>query len=202
MLVSVKRDHGKAELALSSGEILVMPRAMLKERPYRGGTPFDRTAHEAFIRSRAYSFALAKAVTLLAAHARTEREIVDALRKNAYTEDTIARVMARLHEAGYIDDTDFAAHWAAARAAKGLGVKRISMELRQKGVSQESIDSVISAMDKDDLFDGALRVAQKAARGKNLSLPADRQKVLAALARRGFDFTLARRALQQIMDGQ
>ena len=48
-LLSVRRDHGRAALTLSNGETLVMPRAMLKERPYRGGTPFDREAFDAFL---------------------------------------------------------------------------------------------------------------------------------------------------------
>lgn len=65
-LLSVRRDHGRAALTLSNGETLVMPRAMLKERPYRGGTPFDREAFDAFLSERSYPFAMEKAVALLA----------------------------------------------------------------------------------------------------------------------------------------
>lgn len=177
-----------------------MPRAMLKERPYRGGTPFDRTEFDAFLRTRAYAFALQKAVTLLASRARTEKEIVDALRQNAYPEEAIARAMARLQEAGYINDNDFADQWASSRASKGMGARRIRMELRKKGVAQETIDAAISAVDADDMLQSAVKTAQKAAKGKNLAQPADRQKVLAALARRGYDFALARQALQAVID--
>ena len=92
---SVKRVHGRASLILSSGETLTMPRAMLKERPYRSGMPFDRMQFHAFLLERSYPFALDKAVSLLASRARTEQEIVSALRQNAYPEQTIARVMAR-----------------------------------------------------------------------------------------------------------
>ena len=51
-------------------------------------------------------------------------------------------------------------------------------------------------------MDGAIKAAQKAARGKDLSQIADRQKVLAALARRGYDFTLARAALAHLMEDE
>lgn len=197
---SVKRIHGRAILTLSNGEALNMPRAMLRERPYKSGMPFERQTFDAFIRERSYPFALEKAVSLLAARARTEKEIVDSLRKNTYPEETIARVMARLHEAGYINDADFAAQWTASRASKGLGSRRIRMELRQKGVDQQEIDHALSEMDDNELMQGAIKAAQKAARGKDLSSPADRQKVLAALARRGFDFSLARQALQTLLD--
>jgi len=200
MLTGVRRVHGRAILSLSNGESLTMPRAMLKERPYRGGTPFDRASFDAFIRERAYPFAMDKAVALLASRARTEKEIADALLKNAYPEEVVARVMARLHEAGYLDDGDFAERWASSRATKGMGARRIRMELRQKGVDADTIERTITSMDAEQLSDGALMAARKAARGKDLSLPSERQKVLAALARRGYDYAAARQALQALME--
>ena len=199
-LISVHRDHGRATLTLSSGETLAMPRAMLKERPYRGGTPFDREAFDSFLLERSYPFAMEKAVALLAMRPRTQQEIADALRKNAYPERTIACVMARLDEAGYINDSDFAEQWAASRTNKGMGSRRIRMELRRKGVGSEAIDEALSAIDEDDLLSGALKAARKAASGKDLFDPKDRQKILAALARRGYGYTEAKQALDMLKE--
>ena len=84
--------------------------------------------------------------------------------------------------AGYINDTDFAEQWAASRATKGMGARRIRMELRRKGVDSEAIDEALSAIDHDDMLSGALKAARKAASGKNLADPKDRQKIFAALA--------------------
>lgn len=199
---SVKRVHGRATLTLSNGEMLSMPRAMLRERPYKSGMPFDRQAFDGFIRERSYPFALEKAVAQLASRARSEKEIVDCLRKNAYPEETIAKVMARLQESGYIDDADFAAQWTAARTSKGLGSRRIRMELRQKGIDSSKIDQALDSIDEDEMLGSALKAAQKAAKGKNLADLTDRQKVLAALARRGYDFATARYALQLLMENE
>ena len=199
---SIRRIHGRALLTLSSGEVLTMPRALLRERPYKAGMPFDREAYDALIRDRAYAFALEKAITLLAARARTEKEIVDSLHNNAYSDVVIAKVMARLHEAGYINDAQFAEQWASSRTTKGLGSRRIRMELRQKGVDAEQIDLTLSSMDDDAVMDSALKAAQKASRGKDLSSPTDRQKILAALARRGFDFSLSKKVIQQLIDSE
>lgn len=200
LLTSVKRVHGQAILTLSNGETLKMPRALLKERPYRAGVPFDRAGFDAFMQARSYPFAMEKAVALLATRARTEQEIATALRQNAYPEEAIARVMARLLEAGYLSDSAFAEQWASSRAAKGLGTRRIRMELRQKGIESDEIDHALSHMDDTLLREGAWKAAQKAARGKDLSLPAERQKVLAALARRGFDYSLAKACLQRLLE--
>lgn len=195
---SVKRVHGRASLILSTGETLAMPHAMLKERPYRGGMPFDRAQFHAFLLERSYPFALDKAVSLLASRARTEQEIVSALRQNAYPEQTIARVMARLHEEGYIDDAAFAGQWVSARTAKGMGARRIRQELRLKGVSQHDIDKALDSIDEEETLDAAVRAAEKASRGRDLSDPADRQKIIAALVRRGYDFSTAKTALQKL----
>ena len=88
----------------------------------------------------------------------------------------------------------------AARTAKGMGTRRIRMELRHKGVSSEQIDSVISELDDDMLLDGALCAAQKLSRSKDLSSPADLKKVLDGLARRGYDYSLAKRAIQLLRE--
>lgn len=197
---SVKRIHGRAVLTLANGDTVVMPRALLREQPYRSGMQFDRDAFDRMLDTHAYSFGLQKAVTLLASRARTEKEIVDALRKNAYPETVIARVMARLNEYGYVDDTAFAGQWAASRTAKGMGTRRIRMELRQKGVDQQEIDAVLSSIDEREILSGAFRTAQKAARGKQLSSPADRQKIIASLARHGYDYSVAKRALQMLIE--
>lgn len=196
---SVKRDHGKAILTLSSGETRVMPRALLKERPYKSGMPFDEEAFRTLLKERSYPFAMDKAVTLLSMRARTEKELVDALRKNTYPEETIARVMARLHEAGYINDAQFASQFSSVRVSRGLGARRIRMDLRAKGVDSEIIDEAIDNLDQDDVLSGAIKMAHKAAHGKDLSDRADRQKILAALARRGYDFGTAKQALDAVL---
>lgn len=179
-----------------------MPRALLRERPYRSGMPFDDDAFAALLRERSYPFAMDKAITLLSMRARTEKEIVDALRKNAYPDAAIARVMARLHEADYINDADFASQFSASRVSRGMGSRRIRMELRKKGVCSEVIDESIAALDEDDVRIAAVRIARKAAQGKDLRDRADRQRILAALARRGYDFSIAKQALDAILDDE
>lgn len=197
---SVRRVHSRAVLTLSNGETRVMPRALLRERPYRSGVPFDDAAFEALLRERSYPFALERAVSLLAVRARTERELRDALHQCAYSEAVINRVIARMNEAGYIDDADFASQWAASRTGKGLGTRRIVMELRQKGVDAEQIEQALGQIDEKERMESALRAAQKAARGRELSSPADRQKVFAALMRRGYDSASAKKAIAALRD--
>lgn len=199
-VTSVKRDHGKAILTLSNGEQVAMPRALLKERPYRAGMPFDMESFQILIRERSYPYAMDKAISLLSMRARTEKEIVEALQRNTYPQATIARVMARLNEAGYINDAEFAAQFSNARLFKGMGSRRIRMELRKKGVEQTTIDDTLESLDKADIDQSAFAMAKKVARGKDISDRTDRQKILAALARRGYDFSTAKQALEALIE--
>jgi len=171
---------------------------MLKECPYKSGMPFEPDKHRNLMENRSYHFAMEKAAACLASRARTEKELVDALRKNAYPEHAIAKVMAYLTEAGYMNDMAFAQQWASSRVHKGLGSRRIRQELRQKGISQADIDEAVSDLDEEELLSAAIKIAEKAAKGKDLASPSDRQKVLAALARRGYDYSLARQVLEHI----
>lgn len=84
---------------------------------------------------------------------------------------------------------------ASSRTSKGIGARRIRMELRQKGVEASVIEETLSAMNTDEQLSGACKIARRAANGKDLSLRTDRQKVMAALMRRGFDYDTARQAL-------
>lgn len=179
-----------------------MPRAMLKERPYKSGMAFNEESFKTFIADRSYPYAMDKAVSLLSMRSRTEKEIVDALRKNVYPENTIARVMARLNEAGYINDASFASQFSSTRLSHGMGVRRIRMELSRKGIDSSTADAAIEALESEDVFDAALMAARKAARSKDLTDRADRQKVFAALARRGFDYSTARDAVQILLREQ
>lgn len=176
-----------------------MPRAMLKERAYKSGTPFDADSFRIFVKERSYPFALEKAISLLSLRARTEREIVEALRRNVYPEETIARVMARLNESGYVNDSEFAVQFSSSRLSRGMGVRRIRMELARKGVDSSTVDDAVSLLENDDILESAIKTARKYSRGKDINDRSDLQKVLAALARKGFDYSVSREAVQHLI---
>ena len=63
------------------------------------------------------------------------------------------------------------------------------IELRQKGIADEVIDDVLSALDEEKL---AFRAAQKQShKFAQLEWPDFRQKMIAFLARRGFNYGVA-----------
>jgi SOS response regulatory protein OraA/RecX len=70
------------------------------------------------------------------------------------------------------------------------------MELRQKGISNEAIDETLSDVDEDSLaYQAALTQSRKYA---NLDWLAFRQKMSAFLARRGFNYEVAKPVIEQV----
>lgn len=138
--------------------------------------------------------AVERAVRSLAARAHSEKELVDKLVKADFDERTIAAAMAKLAAYHLIDDEAFATQWAATRARRGIGPRRISRELRDKGIDAALVESIVSAMDEEAMLEAATDLALKQLRkgGNNAYRRAND-----AIIRRGYDYDLARTALSE-----
>lgn len=100
------------------------------------------------------------------------------------------RVLARLKEKGYVDDDAFARYWFENRAVtKGASRRKLTAELRAKGVSASVIDRHVSDSARDDRQELEKVIAKKAARYS------DERKLIAYLMRQGFSYDDIRRAL-------
>jgi len=101
----------------------------------------------------------------------------------------IVKVIARMEELGYADDTKFAQWWVGQRTEfKPKGNNFIKMELKAKGVSEEVIASVLASRGFESLLAAArAAVARKLPLWEKLPDLARRKKLYDYLARRGFD---------------
>lgn len=103
------------------------------------------------------------------------------------------RVFARLEEKGYIDDQRFAAFWIEYRnQTKGSSLRKLTNELRIKGVASSVIDSVLRSSDRNDQDELRKVIAKKAVRYP------DRQKLLQYLVRQGFRYDDVKDAITEL----
>ena len=101
------------------------------------------------------------------------------------------RVLARLIEKKYLDDEKFARFWLEHRfLQKGTSVRRLKLELAQKGIERETIERLISENIRSD--DEEL---QKIIAKKRYKYAGDQQKFMAYLARQGFSYDDIKSAL-------
>lgn len=88
--------------------------------------------------------AMQKAFRLLALRARSKMELCEKLREKGIAEPVLNKVMAKLADLKYLDDTSFAGQWARNLAVNKLyGNRRIELSLREKGIPDAVIDRTI-----------------------------------------------------------
>ncbi len=142
------------------------------------------------------------AFRLLSFRGRSEKEIEDRLRRKGYEDAIITAVIASLRGHGYVDDTQFAQSWVAARG-RTRGRRALAHELRQKGIAGDLAAETLQEA-RDDA--GELAAARAAAVKKAGEQPADRSReaqarLAAFLQRRGFGWDVVRPVLAELYAG-
>ena len=115
------------------------------------------------------------------------------LTKRGYLPAVGDYVVEKLREYGFIDDEEYAEAYTES-AAKRKGGRRIRMELKSKGLSDEAIDGALSKIDGEQELETAKGILEKYMRGKT----ADKetlQKAYRYLMGKGFDYETAKAAI-------
>jgi len=137
--------------------------------------------------------ALESALRSLSARAHTEKELSDKLERRGYDEYEIAKTMETLQRYELLNDSEFAAQWAASRTRKGYGQRRIAQELARKGVKYEEVQAALEGIDEEKELEKARELAEKQLQrgGENA-----RKRAYDQLLRRGYSYDLAKAALE------
>jgi regulatory protein len=137
-------------------------------------------------RNKAYD----RAIRFLGFRSRSEAEVRRYLRDKNYTDDVIEETVNRLVAQNYLDDEAFARFWLENRAQfRPRGRQGLRYELREKGISDQIIDSLLANLDEEALAWTA--VENKRARWANLPEQAFKKKTVDFLSRRGFSYATA-----------
>ena len=196
-VVSIAQTRGNVLVSFETAEPLRLSPADFAALPLADGQPVDVAAYRAQLIRRQSTEALQRAVTLLAARARSRRELERRLLERGLLPQAVTAALTRLEAEGLVDDEAFARAWAQARAARSMGRARILQELRLKGVADAAAQAAVTALDADGQQEQATQIARKLlARQDDPTSPAARRRMLAAMQRRGYGYAEATRALQ------
>ncbi|MFC5058870.1 regulatory protein RecX [Saccharothrix xinjiangensis] len=135
---------------------------------------------------------------LLAARARTQVELRDALLRKGIREETADLVLGKFDRAGLIDDAAFAEVWVRSRHTyQGLGRRALAVELRRKGVADEVAAEAIAAVDDEAEEERARELVRKKLRPMaGLDDTTKIRRLVSALARKGYSQGLAYRVVR------
>ena len=143
-----------------------------------------------------------RALTLLAFRARSARELQRRLVQKGVTAERADRVIAKLREAGLIDDADFARQLTRSKMSAGASRRRVHQELFKRGVPREVADEAVEQVVEEEGISDAESI-ERIARKKwstlhGLDDPTRRRRLFGFLARRGFDSDDVSRVVRQL----
>ncbi len=141
--------------------------------------------------------AMDTAVRFLGYRPRSEAEIRKKLLQRGFNEDIIDKVITKLKGQGLVDDAAFVRFWKENRENFSPRSSRLTrLELKQKGVSDEIIDT---ATDNENDEDNAYKAAQSKIRRMTITDYATyRQRLGEYLKRRGFSYGVINKTIARI----
>ena len=165
----------------------------------RVGQTLSEADLAALEREEAYETAHEMALRFLEPRPRSRAEVKQQLRKKQVASDVIDQVIARLTDAGLIDDEAFAKYWVENREAfRPRAGRALRFELKRKGLSDAAIKEAIGTLDESE---SAYRAGTaRAVRWRNLERREFMEKLGAFLVRRGFSYEVAKDAAKRLWD--
>jgi regulatory protein len=165
--------------------VTIFVAATLRKGQYLSDAEIERLKQEDK-RNKAYTHA----IRFLGFRARSQAEMERYLRDKGYSAEVVAETVGRLIDEQYLDDEAFARFWLEDRERfRPRGEQALRYELRQKGIADEVIDTVLADLDEDELAWKA--VERKLHSWRNLTGQDLRKKIVGFLSRRGFGYETA-----------
>ncbi len=140
-------------------------------------TEYKRLSQE----DKAYNLAL----PYVARRMRSEGELHDYFRRKQYAPELAEQILGKLRRLKFVDDAEFARRWVEnRRLLKATSTKKLRLELRQKKVSSDIIQTVLT----EDETDERQLLRELVEKKRKISRYQDDQKLMMYLARQGFTY--------------
>ncbi len=166
------------------------------------GVEVDTTLHEGLDAAADTEGAFRTALRALERRSFARTDLGRRLVRKGHPGAAVETALERLADAGLLDDAAFALGYAEVRSSRGRGPARVRRDLGAMGVMREDIDRTVAAVWPPEVDNGqrALELARSRA-GRLAKLPrvAQRRRLLAFLARRGYTGDIAHRAVNQLV---
>ena len=203
-IVGVPRRPGRYEVAVDGKAAAVVSVEIVERLTLRVGAALDEASGRRLADAAAELATYDRAIGLLAVQGRSAKELGRKLKQRGEREAHIATALARLSEAGLIDDASYARQVARSRVSgRGDSRRRVAQVLAQKGVARDVVDEAVAEVFADESVDEEA-LAEASARKKLRGLagedaPTQRRRLYGYLARRGHDSDVIRRVMTRVL---
>ncbi len=205
-LTPASRRPGRWEVAVDGRAVGYVSIDLVERLALRVGRSIDADAAAQLEAGMAETAVYDRALGMLAARGRSSRELRQRLVRAGSLPAHADAAVARLQEAGLLDDSAYARQVARSRVAtRGDSRRRVSQALAQAGVARQTADEAVADVFDEEAVDEAALV-EDAARKRVRTLgdldPATRRRRLYGyLMRRGHDAALIRGVVDRVVGG-
>lgn len=131
---------------------------------------------------------------------RTEKEVLDKLIKEQYSEEIIARVMEFLIKYDYINDREYCRRYIKETLKlRPKGIYMIKSELKAKGIDEDTADEVLEEAQIDELYVAEMLLEKKYEGFAEMDQK-ELTRVYGYLQRRGFSFGIIKEAVAELAE--
>lgn len=178
--------NGKVKIYADGEEAFTVPAEIWYSSRFHDGD--EVSEDELFeLKSLSDSFsAYESALRMLSLRAHSEYELYMKL-KHKFSQDAAVAALRRLKAAGLTNDREFALRFAEELyTRKGYSPKRILVELKYRGISEEDAQNAINALDIDEKI-GIIKILEKCPLTEN-STQKEKNRVIRRLLNLGYSY--------------
>lgn len=196
-LVIAKRRDKRVNVFLDGRYAFSLEKSVVLEAGLRTGQELDDSSAASLAEADERRRCMNAATRFLSHRARSEKEVVERLKKHGFAAPVIEKTVARLRESGFIDDDEFARLWTENRKHSSPRSRRmLKVELQQKGVSPDIIEQAVLQVDETG---SACKAALKKARTLSRdNFEEFRRRLAPFLLRRGFSYETIEKTIKLI----
>lgn len=196
-----KKDPQRVAVFIDGAFAFGVHQDVMLQFELRKGLYLDVQVQQAICSAERARRARIVALDYLSYKPRTVHEVVQKLLHKGFDAAVVEETVARVSDLGYLDDAGYARDYVHRRfQTKGYGPRRLASDLKRRGVPRELIDAALTDLEDDALLAEARRHAAK--RWTRLSGQVDphkrRKKISDFLVRRGYDYDLVHRVIEEL----
>lgn len=173
---------------------------ILVKENFKTGKEIDEDEFKEIKKENDTKVAFDMAVGYLEKYVVSEKGLKDYLKKKGFLNETITQTLEKLNEYGFLDDEKFAKDYFESQTSK-KGKNAIVKSLKQKGVKGEIVENLISTIDEESELENAISLAEKFAKNRQKD-PKLYQKCFAHLIYKGYDYSVAEKAVRTTLKGE
>lgn len=189
-----KKDKKRVNLYIDGEYFSRIERIILLTENLHIGDYVDEKKLARIIEESEYDACFQKATSYILKGGHTVKQVAGYLKEKCFNGKIIAKVIDKLQDYGYLDDSQFAKTFVELKSSKH-GKRLMASELKLKGVSEEVIEEALKSVENED--ESAFLVAKKYLKNRPMDITL-KQKCFRYVLSKGFSYDSANYAIDKL----